>query len=63
VIVAMPRTAGEREALWDTATDTGSPITTVQRDLMFSALLCADIAYICGYLPAGYLPADSERTR
>ena len=56
MIVAMPRTAGERQALWDAATDTSSPVTAAQRDLMFSALLAGDLAYIFGYLPAGDLP-------
>ena len=52
MIVPMPRTAEEYQALWDAATDTENPVTPRQRDLMFSAMLLSDIAYICGYLPA-----------
>jgi hypothetical protein len=55
--VAMPRTNAEREAIWNEATGLEHPVTPERRSLLFSALHAADIAYLCGYLPLGYVPA------
>jgi hypothetical protein len=55
-MIQLPVTAQERQELWDAATDTDSPCTERDRERMMNALLCSDVAYICGYLPVSYLP-------
>jgi hypothetical protein len=58
-LIRPPRTAQERQALWDAATDTDNPCTERERERMMNALQYSDLMYILGYLPADYLPPES----
>lgn len=59
--VQPPRTAQERQALWDAATDTDTPCTERERKQMMNALQHSDLMYILGYLPTDYLPPEAAR--